>query len=78
MAPFDRILVPVGLPPSSERALAVAVELVRRTGVPLHVLSAARRIDEGPLAARPLRSPELAPRARVETEVGPTVRSAPR
>jgi nucleotide-binding universal stress UspA family protein len=70
VAPFDRILVPVGPPPSSERALAVAVELVRRTGVPLHVLSVARRIDEGPLAARVAALARAgAPRVRVETQV---------
>src|SRR5918995_4366997 len=40
--PFTEILVPLDGSPAAERALAPALELVRRTGVPLRVLSRAR------------------------------------
>ena len=41
-APFTDILVPLDGSPDAERALAPALELVHRTGVPLRVLSRAR------------------------------------
>jgi nucleotide-binding universal stress UspA family protein len=50
--PFDRILVPLGPAPIAERALVVALDLVRRTGVPLRLLSVATPVDEDELAAR--------------------------
>lgn len=52
MAPFDRILVPVARGPATEPALALALDLARRTGVPLCLLSVLRPIDEGEVAAR--------------------------
>jgi nucleotide-binding universal stress UspA family protein len=52
MTPFDRILVPVEPAAATEQALTVALELVRRTGVPLCLLSVARPIEEDELEAR--------------------------
>lgn len=51
MHPFDRILVPVGPAPVAERALVVALELVRRTGVPLRLLRVVTPGDETELPA---------------------------
>jgi nucleotide-binding universal stress UspA family protein len=49
--PFTDILVPLDGSPAAERALAPAVELVRRTGVPLRVLSRALPDEKDALAA---------------------------
>jgi nucleotide-binding universal stress UspA family protein len=70
MTPFDRILVPVGPGPGTERALTVALELVRRTSVPIRLLSVARPIDEDDVVARlaAVAGPG-APPAAVETRV---------
>jgi nucleotide-binding universal stress UspA family protein len=70
LAPFDRILVPVGPAATVERALAVALDLVGRTGVPLHLLSVSRPIQEQELAARVATLTRAgAPAPHVETRV---------
>lgn len=48
--PFEDIVVPLDGSPEAERALASALELVRRTGVPLRVLSRTLHGDEEELA----------------------------
>jgi nucleotide-binding universal stress UspA family protein len=48
--PFTNILVPLDGSPAAERALAPALELVRRTGVPLRVLSRALPDEKEALA----------------------------
>lgn len=48
--PFTDILVPLDGSPAAERALAPALELVRRTGVPLRVLSRAQPDEKETLA----------------------------
>ena len=70
MGPFDRILVPVGPAASVERALVIALDLVRRTGVPLRLLSVGRPIHEHELAARvAVLTRAGAPAPHVETRV---------
>jgi nucleotide-binding universal stress UspA family protein len=49
--PFTEILVPLDGSPAAERALAPALELVRRTGVPLRVLSRALPDEKETLAS---------------------------
>jgi nucleotide-binding universal stress UspA family protein len=70
LGPFDRILVPVGPAASVERALVIALDLVRRTGVPLRLLSVGRPIHEHELAARvAVLARAGAPAPHVETRV---------
>jgi nucleotide-binding universal stress UspA family protein len=48
--PFEQILVPLDSSPAAERALVPALELVRRTGVPLRLLSRALADEKEELA----------------------------
>ena len=65
-APFAEVVVPLDGSPEAERALAIALELVRRTGVPLRLIS---RVLDGEAEARSGYLAGLADRHAAVTDV---------